>query len=487
MAAALLATRILLAGVFIVAGAAKLADIAGSRQAVIGFGVPERVAGIAGRLLPLAELCVGVALIPTGTAVAGAIGAIVLLVAFVAAIATALARGRAPDCHCFGQVHSAPAGPATLARNAVLLGVAAFVAIGGWNDAGASATQWVTTASTAALVAIAAGVVIALLIAFQVWFSLQLLSQNGRVISRLDEMERTLAGLTSDGKIAAKPDLAPAFSLPDVDGRTHTLDSLMVGQPRLMLVFSDADCGPCNALMPELAEWQRAHAERLGFIVIAGGEAGRNRAKASEHGLDRMLLDEGRDVAEAFGARLTPAAMIVGPGRVIEAPVVAGADAIRALLPPAAVRPAAEEPIGRPAPELELPGLDGRPLDLSDLYRDRTLAIFWNPECGFCQQMLPDLRAFEADPPPGAPRVVVISSGDAERVRADGLRSPVVLDPGSEAMRAFGISGTPMGVLVEDGRIASPVAAGAAAVLELAGVGGEMPQIVHAGGGGQAR
>jgi hypothetical protein len=44
-----------------------------------------------------------------------------------------------------------------------------------------------------------------------------------------------------------------------------------------------------------------------------------------------------------------------------------------------------------------------------------------------------------------------------------------------------------MGVLVEDGRIASPVAAGAAAVLELAGVGGEMPQIVHAGGGGQAR
>jgi hypothetical protein len=101
--------------------------------------------------------------------------------------------------------------------------------------------------------------------------------------------------------------------------------------------------------------------------------------------------------------------------------------------------------------------------------------------------MLPDLRAFEADPPPGAPDVIVISSGDAERVRADGLRSPVVLDPGSEAMTAFGVSGTPMGVLVEDGRIVSPVAAGAAAVLELAGASAEMPPIVHAGGEGRAR
>ncbi|MEA2471341.1 MAG: hypothetical protein QOE38_2340, partial [Thermoleophilaceae bacterium] len=309
---------------------------------------------------------------------------------------------------------------------------------------------------------------------------------NGRVISRLDELERTLADVRSRGAIAA-PEVAPSFSLPDVHGRTLTLDSLLAERPRLMLVFSDADCGPCNALMSELAEWQRAQAERLGFVVIAGGEPGRNRAKASEHGLDRMLLDQGREVAEAFGARLTPAAMIVGPGRVIEAPVVAGADAIRALLPPAAVRPAAQDPVGRPAPEMELPGLDGRPLDLSDLYRDRTLAIFWNPECGFCQQMLPDLRAFEADPPPGAPDVIVISSGDAERVRADGLRSPVVLDPGSEAMTAFGVSGTPMGVLVEDGRIASPVAAGAAAVLELAGVSAEMPPIVHTGGEGRAR
>jgi peroxiredoxin/uncharacterized membrane protein YphA (DoxX/SURF4 family) len=513
MAAALLVLRVLLAAVFLVAGVAKLADSAGSREAVAGFGVPERLAGIAGRLLPLAELCVAVALVPTASARFGAIGAAVLLLTFIAAIGNALARGRAPDCHCFGQVHSAPAGRGTLMRNGVLLAVAGFVAIGGWNDAGASATHWVTQVSTTWLVAAAAGLVIVLLVAFQVWFSLQLLSQNGRALGRLEALESTVAdlrarlapavaiesaalgaGLGDAGLGIGSP--APPFTLPGIDGQAHTLESLVEGRRRLMFVFSDADCGPCNALLPEVAEWQQTHGDRLGFVVIASGEPDRNRAKASEHGLDLVLLEDGREVAEAFRARLTPAAVVVGADRRVESPVVAGVDAIRALVAQAGSHPAVGRPtpaaevdprVGHPAPALHLPGLDGRQVELADLYRDRTLAIFWNPECGFCQQMLPDLKALERDPPAGAPQLLVISGGSAEQMRADGLRSRVVLDPDSEAMRAFAASGTPMGVLVEDGRIASPLAAGAAAVLELAGVRVEMPQIVHAGGGGHAR
>jgi thiol-disulfide isomerase/thioredoxin len=354
--------------------------------------------------------------------------------------------------------------------------------------------------------------VIVLLVAFQIWFSLQLLSQNGRALGRLESLESTVAelraSLTSAGAVEpaalgaglgdAGLDVgsdAPGFSLPGVDGRTHTLDSLVDESGRLMFVFSDADCGPCNALLPELAEWQRTHRDRLGVVVIATGEPERNRAKASEDGLDRVLLAESRDVADAFQARLTPAAVVVGADGLVESPVVAGADAIRALVAqtdshPAPLRrpraPASDDRIGQPVPALELPGLDGRPVELADMYRDRTLTIFWNPECGFCQQMLPDLKALERDPPAGAPRLLVISSGSAERVRADGLRSRVVLDPRSEAIEAFTASGTPMGVLVEDGRIASPVAAGAAAVLQLAGAVGGMPEVVHAGGGGRA-
>ena len=64
----LLIARVLLAGVFGVAGMAKLADRAGSRQALRDFGVPAGLASPMGILLPLAELAVAVALVPTTTA-----------------------------------------------------------------------------------------------------------------------------------------------------------------------------------------------------------------------------------------------------------------------------------------------------------------------------------------------------------------------------------------------------------------------------------
>jgi uncharacterized membrane protein YphA (DoxX/SURF4 family) len=59
MGASLLVCRVLLAAVFVVAGAAKLADLEGSRRAVREFGVPDRFAGSLGGLLPAAEVAVG--------------------------------------------------------------------------------------------------------------------------------------------------------------------------------------------------------------------------------------------------------------------------------------------------------------------------------------------------------------------------------------------------------------------------------------------
>src|SRR5439155_23099903 len=55
---ALLIARLVLAVVFVVAGLTKLADRAGSRQTLIDFGVPARLATPGGLLLPLAELAV---------------------------------------------------------------------------------------------------------------------------------------------------------------------------------------------------------------------------------------------------------------------------------------------------------------------------------------------------------------------------------------------------------------------------------------------
>src|SRR5215208_582186 len=120
----LLIARLLLASVFAVAGVAKLADREGSRQAIVDFGVPKALAAPLGLLLPLGELTVAATLLPAPTAWWGALGALALLLVFVVGISVNLARGRKPDCHCFGQLHSAPAGWKTLARNGVLAAVA---------------------------------------------------------------------------------------------------------------------------------------------------------------------------------------------------------------------------------------------------------------------------------------------------------------------------------------------------------------------------
>src|SRR5919108_6031571 len=114
----LLSARLLLALLFVVAGVPKLLDRAGMRQAIVDFGVPAPLAGPLGVLLPLAELAAAVALVPTPTAWWGAVGALALLLLFIAGIAINLARGRTPDCYCFGALHSEPIGWPTLARNA---------------------------------------------------------------------------------------------------------------------------------------------------------------------------------------------------------------------------------------------------------------------------------------------------------------------------------------------------------------------------------
>ncbi len=88
----LLLARLLLFVVFLIAGLAKLANLAGSRQALRDFGVPTQLAMPFGLLLPLAELAVAVSLISTASSWWGAL---VLLLLFVAA-----ERDSAPGASC---------------------------------------------------------------------------------------------------------------------------------------------------------------------------------------------------------------------------------------------------------------------------------------------------------------------------------------------------------------------------------------------------
>src|SRR5947209_11577167 len=159
----LLIARLLLAGVFAVAGVAKLADLHGSRRAAVGFGVPHRLAPVLAVLVPLFELAVAIALLPDSTVTVGATGALVLLSLFTLAIVWSMIRGEAPDCHCFGRLHSASAGWSSLGRNLALGALASLVLVAGWNHAGLSAVGWIGDLSGAGIVAVTLGIVLVLL------------------------------------------------------------------------------------------------------------------------------------------------------------------------------------------------------------------------------------------------------------------------------------------------------------------------------------
>ena len=144
------------------AAVAKLADRDGARQAAQALGVPLALAPPVAAGLPVAELAVAVALLFRRAAVTGAVGALVLLGFFVAGISVTLARGRRPDCRCFGQLHRTPVTWRTLLRNLALAAGAALVAaegpgssLGAWSS-GLSGLEWLTL-----LVAIALAVAFA--------------------------------------------------------------------------------------------------------------------------------------------------------------------------------------------------------------------------------------------------------------------------------------------------------------------------------------
>lgn len=119
--------RFLLSGVFGVAAFAKLGDRAAAQQMLRDFSVPIKLAAPLGILLPLVELLVAGALIAPVTAWWGGIGALILLVLFIAGISFQLAHGHTPACRCFGKLSSTRVGWPTLVRNGLLALIAGFI------------------------------------------------------------------------------------------------------------------------------------------------------------------------------------------------------------------------------------------------------------------------------------------------------------------------------------------------------------------------
>jgi thiol-disulfide isomerase/thioredoxin len=473
-----LLARLALAAVFAVAAAGKILDLEGSVKATRGFGVPERLARPIGIALPFVELLAAALLLPVSTAQLGAILASLLLLSFLTGMLNSLRQGEAPDCHCFGTFHSEPVGPSTIARNGVLLAVGVLIIAGG-SSPGHSLFGWLSDESGAVqALAVLLGLVI-IAVAVLGWLVVHLLGQNGRLLLRIDELAAQRAPAPATAQPTApqqepsKP--APAFTGSGLIGEKITLDSLRAPGLPVFLIFSDPKCGPCQALQPEIVTWQQEHKDKLTIAVVTRGSIDDVRAKVGQSGLTRVVIEEDRAISKLYDASGTPSAILIDRQGRIASKVAPGVPAIRELLAtalkpaPTNGHPAASRPrVGEAAPSFSLPNAAGTETSSDSLRGSDTVILFWNPGCGFCKRMQPELSAWAAEDGAGKPKVAVVTSGTEVDARALDFASTVFLDQRFATGRTFGASGTPSGIAIDaEGKIASELAVGQAAIMSL--------------------
>lgn len=280
--------RVVLAAVFLLAAVGKALDAAGTRRALSEFGAPQWAISPGAWLLPAAELAVAAALLFAPTARAGAVGAFVLLLLFVAAIARTLRAGSAPDCHCFGQFHSSPAGPATLGRNVSLAALSALVALEG-PERGIGAAFVHRDATVLALVATSLAAVLLAAAYASLWIESRKLRADAEASARVQ------------GLPVGTP--APGFSLPDRAGRIVTLENLLARGLPVVLVLVHPECGPCHELVPQLSRWVASISERVTVAAVSAG------AFVAEAGELAVLTARGFEIADAYAVRTTPSSI----------------------------------------------------------------------------------------------------------------------------------------------------------------------------------
>lgn len=187
---------------------------------------------------------------------------------------------------------------------------------------------------------LAGGLLGLVLLAGQGWVLVHVLTQNGRLLIRLEELEAR-TGIPGETRFSTQSlagvglpigATAPNFRLPGLHNETLTLDTFRVKGAPVLLIFSNPGCGPCAALLPEIAHWQRKHAGRITIAVLSYGDRDASRATAAEHGLVSVLLPKDRVMAEAYGSDGTPDAVLVHPDGTIGSQLAMGTDAIRELV-----------------------------------------------------------------------------------------------------------------------------------------------------------
>lgn len=322
--ALLLSIRCVLSLVFLVAAVGKLLDLNGSRRALEEFGVPAGAARFGGVSLPVAELAVGVALLFPSTARWGAVGALLLLGVFAGGVARVLARGEAPDCHCFGQIHSEPAGRSTLIRSLVLAALGAVIVAAGPGPSVDGALGSLRGAEVALVAVSVLAAVLAVAVA-QLW------GERRRLRSELDD---AIAAKAPPGLPRGTP--APEFELARVRGAAVSLTELIDPPRPTVLVFVSTGCEPCLAMLPSFGHWQNSLSGSVTLVAIFEGHREEVKRLSSEHDLRLALRQIDRETFDLYLLRATPSAVLVDADGAIAGAPAEGVVAIEALIRTAA-------------------------------------------------------------------------------------------------------------------------------------------------------
>ncbi len=336
---------------------------------------------------------------------------------------------------------------------------------------------------------------LAVIVIALVVLSYQLLTQQGRLLLRIEALERRpgateAASHAHTGPPPGLPVGSPfsAFVLKDTAGDLVSLDSLRGS--RALIVHWSPQCGYCDLIASELAALtEQLNAHHVQPLLVSYDDAPTNREMAERHGLRApiVLLDGQR--LDAFDQMGTPVAYLLDQDGRVARPLAVGADDVLALAReaagPARKRLPGERPLseslllrdglkpGTPAPRFSLPDLTGRTVSLDDYRGRRVLLVFSDPQCGPCDQLAPHLVRLEREHRANNLAVVMVSRGDREenrrKARANGMAFPVVVQDQWKLSKEYGIFATPVAFLIgADGTIERPVAKGVDEILGLA-------------------
>jgi thiol-disulfide isomerase/thioredoxin len=488
----LIVLRLLLAAVFAVAAYGKLFDRPGTEKAFAEFGVPEFLRSPLASILPVAELAIALTLLFVSTSWLGAVGAATLLIVFLAGMFYQLATGNAPDCHCFGQLHSEPVGASSIIRNLVLLSIAGFLLGQG------SAYQGLSLVNNYQdIMQFIVGLAVIGLLGAIVFLLKRISDQQLEIVKRIEVLE-----VVGHGEAAVEREnvthpheglpigaVFPDFELPGINGDMVTLDVVRSAKMPSLFFFISPTCTPCRSLVPEFERWQVELKDKVNLVFVSSGTAEANEEKFGTNIVRQLILQKDRELAETARAKWTPTAIYVDQNGRVASHAAAGDSAIRDLVERISSADLKEEyihfmigdegpsgdRIGQKVPEFSLTEANGRPVT-SDVFTGKTtLVTFWGLECGHCKNMLEEFRDWDRSKSSSAPQVIVFSEGEAEANAALGFKSPVVLDQGYKAATDLGMFGTPSAVLVnEEGVIISETAIGAPDIWALAGRNGSV-------------